>query len=563
MSKKYPDISDPDFQEKINKIYKKYKIANLKPSFNSLCFPKEFTFQLPQLFVSKFISPDTPYKGLLIFHKIGAGKTCASILIALQWVEKRRVIFIVPASLIGNVYKECRSACTGNRYVSSKEREILNNTHPSEDKYKNLIEIINKRIDKDFEIYSFHKYISLYENDKINLNNALIIIDEVQNIVSENGIFYKTIKKSIDESSKSTRVVIMSGTPIFDKPSELALTINLLKPINNLPTGKQFNEMFLNYENDTYTIKNKDVLFNYLRGYISFSPGAPTIAFPKEIIKVIKCPMSDFQYNSYKMVVKREGHPDFKDILKLSNAFFIGSRMISNIAYPNKNICDEGINSLEGKRLHFTHISKYATKFDKIMTRIKAIKGPSIVYSNFREYGGIEPFIKMLYYNDYINVHDDGAAKKKYNRKRFAIWSGKENIDIKEMSKNIYNLAANHDGTLLKIMIISPSGKEGLSLFRTGSIHIMEPYFNWSRIAQIIGRGSRYCSHKDLIEEDRVVKIFLYLATSKNGKKTIDEYIYDIMKSKKRLLKEFYDIMEDVAVDKYLFENAKKFIKTD
>jgi hypothetical protein len=248
-------------------------------------------------------------------------------------------------------------------------------------------------------------------------------------------MFYKTIKKSLDESPKSTRIIIMSGTPIFDKPSELALTINLLKPVKSLPTGKQFNEMFLNYEKDEYTIKNKDILFDYLRGYISYSPGAPTIAFPKEIIKVVKCEMSDFQYNCYKMVVKREGHPDFKDILKLSNAFFIGSRMISNIAYPNKNISDVGIESLAGKRLHITNIGKYATKFNNIMCRIKAIKGPAIVYSNFREYGGIEPFIKMLYHNDYINVHDEGAYQKKYNRKRFAIWSGKETSDIKEMSK--------------------------------------------------------------------------------------------------------------------------------
>ena len=53
-----------------------------------ICFPKKYTLQLPQKFVAEFINPKTPYKGLLLFHKIGAGKTCGAINIAEKWKNK-------------------------------------------------------------------------------------------------------------------------------------------------------------------------------------------------------------------------------------------------------------------------------------------------------------------------------------------------------------------------------------------------------------------------------------------------------------------------------------------
>lgn len=556
----YPDIDDDDFQEEIAIKYKKFKIPSKRPSFKALCYPEGFNYQLPQLFVSQFINPKTNYKGLLVFHKIGGGKTCLSILTGLQWYQSRRVIFLVPASLIGNVYKEFRSECTGTKYISKAERKQLAKLPITSSEYKEFIQMINDRIDEDFEIYSFHKYVNLIERNEINLKNALVIVDEVQNVVSENGLFYRTILKSFNESSKSARIVIMSGTPIFDKPLELALTVNLLKPKTLLPTGKQFNNLFLHPINGGYALKNRDLLSKLLRGYISFSPGAPKIAFPHQIIKAVKCPMSAFQYKTYKTVEKREGNPEFRDILKLSNAFFIGSRMISNVAYPNKKINEKGMESFEGKRLHLTHIGKYSTKFEKIINRSRNINGPAIVYSNFREYGGIEPFIETLKHNGYIHIFDEGSNKKKYNKKRFAIWSGKESMEEKEMAKDIYNNIKNIDGSMLKMIILSPSGKEGLSLLNTGSMHVMEPYFNYSRMAQIFGRAVRFCSHKALPTDKRVVQIFIYLSVSPTGKKLIDGYIFDMMKEKKSLLSEFYEVLEDVAVDKYLFENAKKYI---
>ena len=480
----------------------------------------------------------------------------------MEWVSRRRVIFIVPASLVGNLYKEFRSGCTGNKYINLVERKKLDTLDPRDPIYINLIKTIDERIDKDYDIYSFHKYVNLVEKGDMNLANALVIVDEVQNIVSETGLFYQTFLKSFQKSPSSTRIVVMSATPIFDKPIEIALTLNLLKPINILPIGNDFNTTFLDVnDKGEHVIKNKELLCSLMSGYISFSPGAPSIAFPDKIIKLVRCEMSPFQFECYKTVEEQEGKPDFKNILKLSNAFFIGSRMISNICYPNKRVNENGIESFKGRKLHIDKICRYSIKFQKIIIKAKSVKGPSIVYSNFREYGGIEPFTKVLEYNGYINITDPNSDDKKYNKKRYGLWTGRESMSDKELSKSIYNHKDNFDGSMLKFMIISPSGKEGLSLYRTRSIHIMEPYWNSSRIQQVIGRGIRYCSHKDLPLEERNVQIFIYISVAPIKQyKTIDEYIYKMMVDKDLILKQFYTVMEDAAIDKKLFANAKKFI---
>ena len=120
---KYPSIKDPQFQIKIKKIFNEYRIKKKKQTLKDFCYPKRFTFQLPQLFVSQFLNPDTPYKRVLLYHRIGAGKTCAAIQIAEKWKKYKQVILVAPASLICNFYKELRYMCTNNKYIKIDEKE--------------------------------------------------------------------------------------------------------------------------------------------------------------------------------------------------------------------------------------------------------------------------------------------------------------------------------------------------------------------------------------------------------------------------------------------------------
>ena len=135
------------------------------------------------------------------------------------------------------------------------------------------------------------------------------------------------------------------------------------------------------------------------------------------------------------------------------------------------------------------------------MKKILTSSGPIFVYSNFKEYGGLKPFIKVLEQAGFVDYIEAGEG-----RKRFAVWSGDEPNDWKDEIRSVFNQDKNHNGSKIKVLLGSPSIKEGVSLFNVKQVHIMEPYWNQSRLEQIIGRAFRYCSHKNLPEEKQLVK---------------------------------------------------------
>ena len=554
---KYPDISDKNFQEKIKEIFREYKLKNKKQSIKDFCYPKKFTFQLPQLFVAEYLNPKTQYKGILLYHRIGAGKTCAGIQIAEKWKEHKKIILVAPASLVGNFYKELRSECTGNIYITKEERKILSSLLllPGSTKFNDLIDTINQRIHKYYEIYSYHKFVDLYNSKKINLKNKLLIIDEVHNIVSETGTFYSTFKDAIDSAPDSFRIVIMSATPIFDKPAELGLTINLLRPKTELAEPDEFNKMFLEREitenGIIYKLKNEDKLSNLIQGYISFYEGAPAFVFPKIKIKYVKCKMNKFQSDAYRSYVDQEKKGLFlqsTDILKLPNSFMLGGRIISNIAYPNRKINEKGFNSFEGNYLKLENLQKYSIKFYKILKKVERCNAPVFFYSGFKEHGGIEDFKRVLEYHGYSNFleHDKG-------KKRYAIWSGEENTKEKDLIREIINSRENSDGSKIKIILGSPAIKEGVSLLRIRQVHILEPYWNMSRLEQVIGRAVRFCSHKDLPKDERLVNIYIYLAFDSLKEMSIDQQILSLALRKKMMVEQFENVLKKSSIDYYLF----------
>jgi len=87
----YPDPDDDNFQSKIYAKREFYinkmpgrgdldKYEKIKKYRAEICAPSKFTLQPYQSFLSNFINPDTPYKGILIFHGTGTGKCVADAL---------------------------------------------------------------------------------------------------------------------------------------------------------------------------------------------------------------------------------------------------------------------------------------------------------------------------------------------------------------------------------------------------------------------------------------------------------------------------------------------------
>ena len=538
----------------LSKKFKKYEIKppKNKETMESYCQPQKFKLQPQQAFLADYFSSKEAPPGMLVFHQIGAGKTCAAIAVAEKMKKKLNIVVVLPAALAGNFRDELRSPCPNVDYITQSEKIKLSKLKIDDKEYQQIIDKTNQRIDKYYTIYSYHKFIELAQNNKINLKKTLLIIDEVQNMVSFSGTFYRVLKNLIDDSDNTLRILMLSATPMFDKPNEIGLTLNLLKPKIEFAIGTDFNQEYLSGSGLLYKPINLNKFNELSKGLVSYYRGAPPFTYPEEIFKVVKCQMSPFQYKSYltALSVDRDyikGSFKNVDLLNLPSNFSLGPRMVSNVSFPNKSIGELGFSSLRDDNLQLQNIGNYSIKFQKIFQKIKKSEGPAFVYSNFKDLGGLRSFVKFIEYHGYKNYKVYGEGPNRY-----AIWSGDETHKMKEEIKSVFNTKENADGSKLSLMLGSPSVKEGVSFKRVRQVHILEPYWNMSRVLQIIGRAIRFCSHNDLPKVDRNVEVFLYLATQP-GEKTIDQYIWSLAKKKNEIIGEFEKSLKEVAVDCKLF----------
>lgn len=74
----------------------------------------------------------------------------------------------------------------------------------------------------------------------------------------------------------------------------------------------------------------------------------------------------------------------------------------------------------------------------------------------------------------------------------------------------------NTKGEIIKVIIITKAGSEGIDLKNIRQVHVIDPWYNLSLIEQVIGRAVRNCSHVDLPFEHRNVCIFIH-GTRLNG----------------------------------------------
>ena len=326
----------------------------------------------------------------------------------------------------------------------------------------------------------------------------------------------------------------MTATPIFDKPVEIALTINLLirDQSKKLPTGSKFYDEFVSTKftkkGITFTMINTDIFKSYIKGYVSYYAGAPEVAFPSSELHIVKCEMSDFQLKFYNKIQAEASKAE------ISNSFFIGTRLASNFVFPNGKQRIDGFNSLKNSDFDKENLEKYSPKFLKILKRIKKCDGTIFVYSNFKGYGGLLTFARMLEHYKFKDYARHGSG-----RKRFAIWSGDTDDLLKDEIRNVFNHKNNEFGSELKIILGSSAASTGISFARVQEVHLIDPYWNWSKMDQIIGRAIRFCSHKDVSPDRRLVKIYIYLSTHPNLKMSVDQHIMQIAILKKQLNREF------------------------
>ena len=166
-------------------------------------------------------------------------------------------------------------------------------------------------------------------------------------------------------------------------------------------------------------------------------------------------------------------------------------------------------------------------------------EGLHLIYSQFRTLEGIGIFKLVLLANGFVEFKlkrttDDNWSidipPENMGKPKFALYTGTETVEEREIIRNIFNnnfdlvpnnivmelksiSESNINGDIIKLLMITASGAEGINLKNVRYVHITEPYWHPVRIEQVIGRARRICSHQELKPELRTVKVFMYLMT--------------------------------------------------
>jgi len=320
----YPSLDDPEFNIKIaeRKEFNDTKmdvpvIENIEQQADKMC-NADFELSSHQLFVRNFLSFETPYNSLLLYHGLGTGKTCSAISVAEEMRDYMKQMGIVQRIIVvasPNVQENFKlqlfdsrklkqvdglwnlRACTGNKYL--KEINPMNMTGLSKSK---VIRQIDRIINANYLFLGYLEFANMIQRkatmedetpEKIRralrsiFQNRLIIIDEVQNIRStEENTTNKRVATELTrliDNVNNIRLLLLSATPMFNSYKEIVWLVNLMNK-NDRRGVIGISEVFDKKGNFLLSADGKEIGMELLRrkinGYVSFVKGENPLTFP-------------------------------------------------------------------------------------------------------------------------------------------------------------------------------------------------------------------------------------------------------------------------------------------
>ena len=382
----YPNLNDKDFNVKIANKQEfndtRYDGAiheNIKEHADALA-KVDFELQPHQAFVKNFLSFQTPYSSLLLYHGLGSGKTCSAIGVCeemrdymKQMGTTKRIIIVASENVQDNfklqLFDERKlklvdglwniRACTGNKLL--KEINPMNMKGMSKDKVisqiKNLIntyyiflgyvqfanyiiktmnyneEVEKQKYKKDEQKKKGEKSkIQMLKDVKIELNsriirrlrnefdNRLIVIDEVHNIRKTDDNENKKVAINLEllvKSALNMRFLLLSATPMYNSYKEMVWLLNLMNT-NDRRGRIEVRDIFK--KNGDFKDDGEELLTRKSTGYISFVRGENPYTFPYRVYPNEFAKEHTFpaiKYPSVQMNLKKIKHEDKKRVLSL------------------------------------------------------------------------------------------------------------------------------------------------------------------------------------------------------------------------------------------------------
>jgi Helicase conserved C-terminal domain len=392
-----------------------------------------------------------------------------------------------------------------------------------------------------------------------------------------------------------------------------------------LPDGfDEFMDKFYKYDK----ISESLLLKRRIAGLTSYFPDIDRL-LPNYSGKMnmIYCNMSDYQFSIYQELrsieikkdknIKKRKKLGIKSIYDVSSTYRTFTRAACNFVFPKEvprpikdnevseededdddddvkevNIDVETLKKLNNPTfLHRDHLGEYSPKYLEILKHIEKYDSLHLFYSNFKKYEGVGVFRLVLLNNGYTEfklkkVNKEWAVDVDPNdtNPKFVLHTGSVTEEEKRIIRDVFNgkweslpdavkkyvskYKNNFYGDVIKILMITKSGAEGISLSNVQNVHICEPHWHPVRIEQVIGRARRICSHTALPKEDQQVRVNMYISkfseetmeimnttiklndTDEKGKIiSTDEYMYGVMSRKERVNKQMLETIKSSAID--------------
>ncbi len=500
----------------------------------------EFQEQPHQTQVKKFFV-DRGEKGILLYHKLGSGKTCTSIVIADELLDKEvvnKVFVLTPGSLRKNWIDEYCTKCG----------------------------LKSKRLRKRFIFVTYNYHI----DDIIEtFDGSLVIIDEFHNFIRGVKNRSKTVTKLYNTLLASNcRIILLSATPVIKNIDEWPLIGNLLKPgffkdsREDEIEKMRFKVMFKQERDGSLSLVPQyfNIFAEHLKGIVSYFPGAGDEYYPRVTHnKPFMIPMTMDQAGIYCIIIAKEDtlskikpvrakYKSHAEYLEAMGVYIMAkkrimSRSASNFRKPhytydeqrniwtyNRAESEDYVAIMEeddhGEPMIKTRVRKpdkdeseggwitkdtfadnklqtyYSPKYAKIIENIKEFpKQKHVIFTFYKTMNGAYMFKYLL--------NKEGITAE--------VYSGDQDETERNQMLKKFNDVENREGGFLQIIIITDAGSEGINILEARHIHIVESSTDEYRIKQAIGRVVRYKSHINMDKADQTVNTWRYFSTIPAG----------------------------------------------
>ena len=548
-----------------------------------------FSLQPQQKFLRRVLSPDSPTRNVLMVHGTGVGKTCSAIQVAEEYIirpefQDKKVMVVASRAVQENfrtqIFDMSRvnldrasdtlssKQCTGRRYLDMLlriESEPKNWANPD---VMSRLESTADRIIKEF--YEFSAYTSFGNRllEKLtgtekdidtawvheNFDNRLLIIDEAHNIRSEETQIAAGLEQLV-KVADGLVLVLLTATPMFDSFDEIMYYMNLFlwnERKQPFKTTLKVSEFFTN-EAELKGGESEIKFRQWCQDYVSYVKGESPFTFPfrlpppeissnTEMTKGFNGPdIPDKDRIKYLSLVASEAKGYQKKILSTSKHEDDDSKR-SAMIIPTISVFPEDKRFKEtfkqaGNQYSYVgepfltpeKLPEYAAKFVTVLKSIESSGGVCLVYSNYVERGAL-PFVLALEEHGYTPYKGGtllaepsykGPSKGKY----IMLSSNASDAEISSMLSAVKN-RANVTGKNIKVVVTSPLAAEGIDFRFIRQVHILDPWWNMSRIEQVVGRALRTCSHQDLVPKEQNCTVYLHIIRAEEKREAFDEYTY-------------------------------------